>query len=109
MLVDLCWAGIASPRGPVTIGEAVRIDVNRAPVAVLALLPGVGPTRAEAIVLHRVRHGRFRRPEDLEAIDGFGAATVAGLSDHVCFCPCGTPAHASVDCAAHGVGSHAHR
>lgn len=57
----------------------VVVDVNRATVGELLALPGIGPGRAAAIVLHRVRHGRFAALQDLVAVDGIGADTVAGL------------------------------
>ena len=58
---------------------ACTIDVNRAGVGELQALPGIGPVRAEAIVLHRVRHGPFRRIDDLAEVDGLGLDTVAVL------------------------------
>jgi competence protein ComEA len=68
----------APERDRLTI-EPVTIDLNRAALAELQVLPGVGQRRAEAIILHRLRHGPFRRIEDLEQVEGFGAATVAPL------------------------------
>lgn len=59
------------------------IDVNCASVAELSTLPGVGRTRARALVLHRVRHGPFRSLADLTAVDGLGPATVAELAPHL--------------------------
>jgi len=61
----------------------LRIDLNRASVAELQALPGVGPARAEAIVLHRIRHGPFRALEDLDRVDGFGPGRCAALRDHL--------------------------
>jgi competence protein ComEA len=55
------------------------IDINRASVAELQALPGIGPTRAEAIVLHRVRHGPFSDVDGLLLVDGIGDDTVASL------------------------------
>ncbi len=59
--------------------QPVCIDVNRATVAELSALPGIGRGRARAIVLHRVRHGPFSTAADLAAVDGLGVATVEGL------------------------------
>jgi len=60
-----------------------RINPNDAPVASLARLPGIGLTRARAIVVFREqlesRHGdasAFRRAEDLAQVRGIGPATV---------------------------------
>lgn len=65
------------------LARPLRLDINEARPAELALLPGIGRGRAEAILLHRVRHGPFRRIQDLEAVDGLGAATVAGLMPYI--------------------------
>lgn len=57
----------------------VQLDLNRAGTEELQALPGVGGTRAEAIVLHRVRHGPFRSILELDQVDGIGVSTIAGL------------------------------
>lgn len=73
----------AAPSGPGPWAPA-RVDINRAGMAELCTLPGIGPKRAEAIVLHRVRHGWFRLVDDLGAVDGVGPDTVAQLAPHAC-------------------------
>jgi competence protein ComEA len=50
-----------------------RIDLNRATVAELTRLPGVGEKKAQAIVAHRQRQP-FRRPEEVVAVKGLGRA-----------------------------------
>lgn len=55
------------------------VDVNAAGVPELSALPGVGPVRAQAIVLHRVRHGWFASLDELGGVDGIGAETVEAL------------------------------
>lgn len=57
----------------------ILIDLNRADVATLMTLPGIGRSRAAAIVLRRVRHGPFRDPTELLQIDGFGELGLARL------------------------------
>jgi competence protein ComEA len=51
-------------------------------VAELCTLPGIGQKRAEAIVLHRVRHGWFQAVAGLCEVDGLGPETVAQLAAH---------------------------
>ncbi len=74
------------PAGPVleaaqaATGEATPapsgvVNVNTATAQQLQLLPGVGPSRAQAIIAQRERHP-YRRPEDLLAIRGIGRATL---------------------------------
>ena len=66
-------------RAPPAWAVPVRIDLNRARVGELATLPSIGPARAAAIVLERVRHGRFDAVEDLARVGGIGAATIDEL------------------------------
>jgi len=63
--------------------EPKTIDVNRASIGELRVLPGIGAVRAEAIVLERVRNGPFRRIEDLDRVDGLGPETVEELRPFV--------------------------
>lgn len=51
-----------------------EVDLNRAPAAEFANLPGVGPKLAEEIVTHRQQMGRFNRFEDLLDVRGIGEA-----------------------------------
>jgi competence protein ComEA len=67
------------------------IDVNRAGVDELTVLPGIGRARAEAIVLSRVRHGPFRGLQDLERVEGFGPAMLAGLHGAIRFGSAASP------------------
>jgi competence protein ComEA len=53
-----------------------RVDLNRASVAELMRLPGVGEKRAQAIVAHRARQP-FRRAEDVLQVKGLGRAWFA--------------------------------
>lgn len=65
------------------VAEPVRIDVNRATVAELTTLPGIGPTRARAIVLYRVRHGPLATLQDLARVDGIGPGTLADIAPYL--------------------------
>ena len=59
------------------------ISVNTATATQLAGLPGIGPTRAAAIVKHRQRHGRFSSLDGLTEVPGIGPATVDRIRAHV--------------------------
>ncbi|MHB1155396.1 MAG: ComEA family DNA-binding protein [Phycisphaerales bacterium] len=62
-----------------TVMPAMRVDVNHADAATLALLPGVGPKLAQQIITQRgIR--RFERPEDLMRVSGIGAVVVQRIS-----------------------------
>lgn len=66
---------------PPTLG--VRLDLNVAGVAELDALPGIGPSRARAIVRYREEHGHFAAVEELARIPGFGPAALARVRDRV--------------------------
>ncbi len=65
---------------PLAPGE--RLDPNEVSEAQLRRLPGIGPTRARAIVEARGRQ-RFRAPEDLLRVPGIGEATLARIASHL--------------------------
>ena len=58
------------------------VNVNTATLQQLQLLPGIGPSRAQAIVEYRERHP-FRRAEDLLSIRGIGRATLNRMLPYV--------------------------
>lgn len=59
------------------------VDVNTAPASELETLPGIGPSKAAAIVAYRTEHGAFSSADELQNVPGIGAKTVAGLRDEV--------------------------
>ncbi|WP_242337797.1 MULTISPECIES: helix-hairpin-helix domain-containing protein [Anaeromyxobacter] len=75
------------------LGPGERIDLNRASVAELMRLPGVGEKRAQAIVAQRARQP-FRRPEDVLVVKGIGPAWLAKVKANVAVgsAPSGTAA-----------------
>lgn len=52
-----------------------RLDINQSTVARLAILPVVGPVKAQAIVDYRRQHGRFTDELELLDVPGFGGPT----------------------------------
>jgi len=60
-----------------------KIDINRAEPWLLEALPGIGETRAEAIVDYRSENGPFRRIEDLLQVEGIGQATLDKIKDYI--------------------------
>jgi len=67
-----------------------RIDPNTAPIASLVRLPGIGPSRAQAILdYRRTRTRRFACPADLTRVRGIGPATVATMTPYLAFAPRG--------------------
>jgi comEA protein len=56
-----------------------RLDINTASDYELAMLPGIGPVTAAAIVEHRRTHGPFRSLEDLRQVKGIGPKTIEAI------------------------------
>lgn len=70
---ELALLGQAQPtQQPV----AEPINVNTATVQELTILPGVGQTRAQAILEYRAEHGPFASLDDMTQINGISARMV---------------------------------
>ncbi len=59
------------------------IDVNRAGLDELVLLPGIGPVKAEAIIRERERTGAFSRVDDLLRVSGIGEKTLESIVEFI--------------------------
>jgi competence protein ComEA len=55
------------------------LDLNSATEAELDALPGVGPSRAQAIIEHRTKNGSFTSVDELRNVKGIGDKTFAEL------------------------------
>lgn len=66
---------------PATPGAVCPVNINSADAASLQDLPGIGESKAGAILLHRQDHGLFASCDALDDVPGIGAATIAGLRD----------------------------
>jgi competence protein ComEA len=60
-----------------------KIDINRAESWLLEALPGIGETRAQAIVDYRNENGPFKRIEDLLQVEGIGEGTFEKIKDYI--------------------------
>jgi competence protein ComEA len=58
---------------------AVIVDLNTADEDELCRLPGIGPTRARAILALRTKLGRFKSVDDLARIKGIGRTLLRRL------------------------------
>lgn len=63
------------------LAAAQRVDLNTADLDGLCTLPGIGPTRAAAILEYRQAHGPFAAVEDARAVDGIGEGIVQGWGE----------------------------
>ena len=63
--------------------EGEVLDLNTATLSDLTRLPGIGQTKAQAILDWREAHGPFRTVEDLLSVDGIGEKTWETLRPYV--------------------------
>jgi competence protein ComEA len=65
--------------GALAASASAPIDLNSASAAELESLPGIGPSRALAILAFREAHGGFHSVSQLLRIKGIGRATLRKL------------------------------
>lgn len=78
-------ASSAQPSGKP--GSPGAIDINTATASRLADLPGIGPSKAKAIVAYRETNGPFGSPEELRKVKGIGPKTYEGLKSRITVSP----------------------
>jgi len=63
---------------------AEKVNINTADAATLdRVLVGVGPSKAEAIVVYRKQNGAFRTADQLTGVKGIGLATIEKNRDRI--------------------------
>lgn len=62
---------------------AGKLNLNTATVEQLQLLPGVGQSKAERVVVWRQKNGGFKRVADLRKVKGFGYKTLKKLEPYL--------------------------
>ncbi|MEN0666881.1 helix-hairpin-helix domain-containing protein [Caldifermentibacillus hisashii] len=60
-----------------------KVNINQADASALDSLPGIGPSKAEAIIEYRETNGPFQKVEDLMNISGIGEKTFEKLKDQI--------------------------
>jgi competence protein ComEA len=65
------------------VGPGEKININKASATELARLPGIGKSKAQAIVDYRVQNGDFKALEDIEKVKGIKAGLFAKLKDYI--------------------------
>ena len=68
---------------PATSDYVGKIDVNAADAAALESLPGIGTSRARAIIEHRQANGPFASVDDLTEVRGIGEGILESIRDFV--------------------------
>ena len=73
--------------GDIPVSAIGLLDLNTATDRQLETLPGIGPSRARAIIAHRNQHGPFVAAEELTAVAGIGPGIYGNLQSLVSVAP----------------------
>ncbi len=60
-----------------------KVSINKATAEQLQSIPGIGPSKAAAIIDYRTKNGKFSKIEELEKVPGIGAKLLAKLKGKV--------------------------
>lgn len=63
--------------------SSTTVNINTADLTELQELPGVGPSKAQAIIAYREENGLFKSIEGLLEVSGFGEKTFEKLKDSI--------------------------
>nr|WP_263313122.1 helix-hairpin-helix domain-containing protein [Mammaliicoccus sp. Marseille-Q6498] len=61
----------------------VEVDINSATKEQIQKIPGIGPSKADAIIQYRESKGEFKSIDDLKKVKGFGEKTVDALKEYI--------------------------
>jgi competence protein ComEA len=83
---SLALAGLVAFAGAPAFAEGQFtgvVNVNTATAAELEMLPGIGASRAQAVIEAREAKGGFKSLDDLLEVKGIGEASLAKLRPHL--------------------------
>lgn len=68
--------GVSSQENP-------KVSLNQATESELQMLPGIGPSKASAIIKYREENGKFQTVDELTNVSGIGNKTLENLRDYI--------------------------
>jgi competence protein ComEA len=71
------------PPTPTSVLEKNKIQLNKATAAQLSTIPGIGDSKAKAILAHRKQIGRFERIEQLLDVKGIGEKVLEKMKPYL--------------------------
>jgi competence ComEA-like helix-hairpin-helix protein len=85
LLIAIFWVAFGTWRPPARepLPAEFVVDINRASLRELTLIPGIGPKSAEAIIAYRSSLGGFTQVEELTRIPGIKDGKLRTLRPYV--------------------------
>ena len=78
------YSDTGSGSGDTTSDSTGRVNVNTATLEELTTLPGIGDTRARAIIDYREQNGAFGNIEDIMQVTGIKEKSFSKIKDSIC-------------------------
>ena len=78
------YSDTGSGSGGTTSDSTGRVNINTATLAELTTLPGIGDTRARAIIDYREQNGAFGNIEDIMQVTGIKEKSFSKIKDSIC-------------------------
>jgi competence protein ComEA len=82
LIIAIFIAGAVSVSAGEKASDQVTININTATVSELTHLPGIGASKAQAIVKYREKHV-FKKIEDIMKVKGIGRKSFKKLRPHL--------------------------
>jgi competence ComEA-like helix-hairpin-helix protein len=80
--IEISLPPTPEPEGEVNPAEQPqKIDINRAEAWLLDALPGIGPSKAQAIIAYRQQNGGFGHIIEITEVEGIGPAIYEDIKD----------------------------
>ena len=77
---------------PLAATQTKKLDINRATLAELVAVPGIGTRMAQAIVDLRTKKGSFAKLDELQDVPGIKEKKLAALTPYLTVVPAKPPA-----------------
>ena len=83
MIIDVPKTGVVSEGSLAESSDNGKVKINYATQTEIETLPGIGPSKAQAIIEYREENGFFHSLEDLLQISGIGEKTLDNMQDAI--------------------------
>lgn len=81
--IEISLSPTPESTGEVCQGEPQKIDINRAEAWLLEALPGIGPSKAQAIIAYRQQNGGFSDIAEITEVEGIGMSLYEQIKDFI--------------------------